>query len=78
MYFVDLEKALVRVPKNVMEWAMRKKEIPEMIVKAVLSLYKEATSKFKVGSGYSGYSDVFPVEVGVHQGSVLSSYYLQL
>ena len=32
-------KACDRVSKKVMEWAMKKKEIPEMIVKAVMSLY---------------------------------------
>ena len=47
---------------------MRKKEIPEMMVKAVMSWYKEATTKIKVGSAYS---DDFPVKVGKHQGSVL-------
>ena len=30
---------------------MRKKEIPDMMVKAVMSLYKESTTKIKVGSG---------------------------
>ena len=35
-----------------------------MMVKAVISLYKEATTKIKAGSRYS---DVFPVKASVHQ-----------
>ena len=46
-----------------------------MMVKAVMSWYEEATTKIKVGCGYS---DEFPVRVGIHQGSALSPFYLQL
>ena len=49
---------------------MRKKEIAEMMVRAVMSLHEEETTKIKV---VSGYSDEFSVRVGTHQGSVLSS-----
>ena len=37
MCFVDTEKAVDRVPRKVMEWAMRKKGLPEVIVRAVMS-----------------------------------------
>ena len=33
MYLVDLEKALDRVLRKVLEWVMRKKEIPEVLDK---------------------------------------------
>ena len=33
--FVDLEKAFDRVSKKVLEWAMRKKEIPEVLIRSV-------------------------------------------
>ena len=69
MCFVDLEKAFDRVPRRVMEWAMRKKGLPEILVKAVMSLYEEAETKVRNGSGLS---EEFSVKVGVHQGSVLS------
>ena len=68
MCFVDLEKAFDRVPRRVMEWAMRKKGLPEILVKAVMSLYEGAETKVKVGSGLS---EEFSVKVGVQQGYVL-------
>ena len=64
--FVDIKKAFDRVPRKVMEWAMRKKGLPEVIVRAVMSLYHGAKTKFRVGS------EEFSVQVGVHQGSLLS------
>ena len=38
MYFVDIEKAFDRVPRKVMEWAMRKKDLLKVIVRAMMSL----------------------------------------
>lgn len=67
--FVDLEKAFDRVPRKVMEWAMRKRGLPEAIVRAVMSLYEGARTRVRVGSELS---EEFEVRVGVHQGSVLS------
>ena len=67
--FVDLEKAFDRVPRKVMEWALRKKGLAEVLVQAVMSLYEGSRTKVRVGSGTS---DEFGVRVGVHQESVLS------
>ena len=67
--FVDLENAFNRVPRKVMKWAMRKKGLPEIQVKAVMSLYEGAETKDIVGAGLS---EEFSVKVGVHQESVLS------
>ena len=69
MAFVDLEKAFVRVPRDVIWWAMRKLEIDECLVRLVQSMYKDVRSRVGVGDGYS---EEFGVGVGVHQGSVLS------
>ena len=40
MCFVDLEKALDRILKKVLEWKMRKKEIPEVLLRSVMSLHE--------------------------------------
>ena len=37
MRFVDIEKALDRVPRKVLEWTMRKKGTPEVLVGSVMS-----------------------------------------
>ena len=48
MCFVDLENAFVRVPKKVLKWAMRKKGIPEVLVRSVMCLYNGAKTRVKV------------------------------
>ena len=70
MCFCDLEKAFNRVPTKVLEWVMRKRGIPEAMVRAVTSLYEGAKTRVRVGLELS---EEFDVKVGVHQGSVLSS-----
>ena len=57
-----------------MQWALRKKEVPEILVKAVISLYEGSKTKVKVGSEFSE----FYVTVGVYRGSVLSPFLLAI
>ena len=49
---VDIEKAFDRVPRKMMEWAMRKKCLPRVIVRAVISLYHGAKTKVRVNLSY--------------------------
>jgi hypothetical protein len=67
--FVDLEKAFDRVPREVVRWALRKTGVEEWLVCAVMTMYDEARTVVRTTEGNS---DSFPVNVGVHQGSVLS------
>ena len=67
--FCRSEKTFDRVPWKVVEWAMRKKGIPEALVMTMMSLYKGSRTKVKIGTNFS---EEFGVSVGVHQGSVLS------
>ena len=69
MCFVDLEKAFAPVLRRVLEWAMRKRGIPEAMVRAVMSLYEGANTRVRVGLELS---EEFEVKVGVHQVSALS------
>ena len=45
MCFVDMEKTFDRVPRKVMKWAMRKKGLLEVMVRAVMCLYDGAKTK---------------------------------
>ena len=61
--FPDLEKAFDRIPRGVMQWALRKKGLPEILVKAVMSLYEGSKTKIKVNYEFL---EEFYVVVGVH------------
>ena len=71
MCFVDPEKALDKVPRKVLEWAMRKKGIPDVLVRSVMSLYDGAKTWVGVDSELP---EEFEVKVGMYQGSVLSPF----
>ena len=75
MCLVDLEKAFDTVPKNVLEWALRKKEISQVLVRSVMSLYDGAKTKVRV---HSEWSEEFVVKVGMHQGSALTPFILSV
>ena len=63
MCFVNMEKAIDRVPKGAMGWAMGKRGLSEVVILAVVSLYDGA----KTGVGLvSACSEEFDVGVGVH------------
>ena len=67
--FVDLEKAFDRVPREVLWWALRSAGVDEWIVNVIKAMYAGACTSVKLQSDESA---VFDVNVGVHQGSVLS------
>ena len=67
--FVDLEKAFDRVPRKVLWWALRSLGVEEWAVRVIQGMYTGARCRVRVNGQYS---EEFGVEVGVHQGSVLS------
>ena len=67
--FIDLEKAFDRVPRKVLWWAMRTLGVEDWLIRVVQVMYQDVKSKVRVEGSYS---EEFPVEVGVHQGSILS------
>ena len=73
MCFVNLEKAFVIVPRKVLEWALRKKGIAEVLVRSVMSLYEGAKTRVGVDSEFS---EEFEVKVGMQQGSLIHLFFL--
>ena len=71
MCFMDLEKAFDRAPRKVLEWAMRTKGIPQVLVRSVMSLHEEAKTRVIVNSRLS---EEFEVKMGMHQGCVPSPF----
>ena len=71
MCFVDIEKVFDRAPRKILELAVRKKKIPEVLVRSVMSLYEGAKTRVRVDSELS---EEFEIKVGMHQGSVLSNF----
>ena len=67
--FVDLEKAFDTAPRKV---AMRKKGIPEILVRSVMNLYEGAETRVRVDSQLS---EKFEAKVGMHEGSVLPPFF---
>ena len=62
MCFVHIEKALDSVPKILLEWALRKKGIPEVLARSVMILHEGAKSRVGVDSELS---EEFEVKVGM-------------
>ena len=64
--FLDLEKAFDRVPRHQLWETLREYGIPEHLLRAIKSTYKDQKSKIIGGDTF------FNISTGVRQGSVLS------
>ena len=75
--FVDLEKAFDRVPREVIEWALRRQRVSEKLVRMVMLLYEGTVSRVKT---VAGKSEIFlnrswsPSRFGTQPSSVYSCY----
>ena len=71
MVFVDLEKAYDRVPRDLMWWALRKKNIPEAYITIIQDMYKATKARVKTCYGLTQY---FNIEVGLTKDLHLAHY----
>ena len=64
MSFVDLEKTYDSVPRRVVYWYLRKRGVPEKLVRLVKIMYERAQTSVETNYGET---EVFSVEVGLYQ-----------
>ena len=68
--FVDLEKAYDRVPRDLVYWCLRRRGVPEKLVRLVEATYHGASTVRTT----LGRTEEFPIKVGLHQGPGLSPF----
>ena len=69
--FVDLEKAYDRVSMDLVYWCLRRRGVPEKLVRLVEATYHGASAVMRT---MHGRTDEFPIKVGLHQRSGLSPF----
>lgn len=69
LIFIDLEKAFDRIPRDLIWTALRAQGISEVYVRMVQDMYDNSRTKIRCAAGIS---EEFNINVGVHQGGVLS------
>jgi hypothetical protein len=74
MVFIDLEKAYDKIPRNLMWWALDKHKAPKYVT-LIKDMYDKVVTNVRTTDGDT---NVFPINIGLHQGSTLSPYLFAL
>jgi hypothetical protein len=75
MVFIDLKKAYDKVPRNVMWWALQKHKVSIKYITLIKDMYDDVVTSVRTSDGDT---NDFPINIGLHQGSALSSYLFAL
>jgi hypothetical protein len=73
MIFIDLKKAYDKVPRNVMWWALHK--VSSKYITLINDMYDNVVTSVRTSDGDT---NDFPINIGLNQGSALSSYLFTL
>jgi hypothetical protein len=75
MIFIDLEKAYDKVTRNVMWWALQKHKISSKYIILIKDMYDNVVTSVRTNDGNT---NDFPINIGLYQGSALSTYLFSL
>jgi hypothetical protein len=75
MVFIDLEKAYDKVTRNIMWWALQKHKVSTKYITLIKDMYDNIVTSVRTSDGDT---NDFPINIGPHQGSVLSPYLFAL
>jgi hypothetical protein len=71
MIFIDLDKAYDKVTRNVIWWALQKHKVSSKYITLINDMYDNVVTSVQISDRYT---NDFPINIGLHQGSALSSY----
>jgi hypothetical protein len=75
MIFIGLEKPYDKISRNLMWWAFDKHKVPTKYVTLIKDMYDKVVTSIRTTDGDT---NVFPVNIGLHQGSASSPYLFAL
>jgi hypothetical protein len=75
MIFIDLEKAYDKVTRNIMWWALQKHKVSTKYITLIKNMYDNVVTSVRTSDRDT---NNFPINIGLYQGSALSSYLFAL
>ena len=75
LVFIDLEKVYDKISRNVMWWSLNKHKVSSKYVTLIKDMYNNVVTSVRTNDGNTDY---FPIKIGLHQGSALSTYLFAL
>jgi hypothetical protein len=75
MIFIDLEKTYDKVPRNVVWCALQKHKVSSKYITLIKDMYDKVVTSVRISDGDT---NDFSINIGLHQGSVLSPYLFAL